>query len=651
LFFSYTLLFLQPKTAIFIPLKNLSRFLAFLLAMACINTAAQVQPQPVEVKRSQEKTIIQGKIYYIHTVLKGQTLYSISKAYGVNREDIVRENSGLDTAVLKEGQALRIPAGQSVQTNVFQGNKEDFYEHRVRKGQTVYSLSKKYDVEEELIYQYNPWARQGIQSDQTIWIPRPVEKETPDPGLAEQPGFFFHTVKEQETLYSIAQIYSVTVADIIGSNEFLRQGLRTRQVLRIPNIEAAVPAETGEDEKGAGESMPCQPAGDEMVTYNVSLMLPFFAKYNTEEFAIPVDTVAEDGTYMPSQRQQGLRGRSFAEFYEGFLLAVDSLKNTGFSVNLHVYDTERDTSKIKKIVRELSTAQTDLIIGPVYTEDVNITGRLARFQEINLVSPLSTKPALVSHNSRIFQVTPSKQAECESLATYLSQFRKGRIILVRGTDSISMRDSWLFKKHLIDHMPVDSLNQPLEFHDYKLNDSLMAGLEKVLSQEKENIIIAFSESEPDASRLISVLYRMSGLYPVRLFGLSSWQTWKTIELNYFHGLNLHLISPFFIDFNNPRIMQFLSKCRKEYGYEPYEINTRGYNFCMLGYDLGFYFLSALKQYGKDFQQCLGNMDTDLLLSPYRFVQNGDGGYINTGFNMIQYNSDFTITGTKLNSIE
>lgn len=150
--------------------------LAVILITTCMQVAAQIQPQPVPVKRSQEKTIIHGQIFYIHTVQKGQTLYSISKAYEVSQDEILRENSGLDSTALKEGQAIRIPAEASKPAASYPQDKEAFREHRVRRGQTVYSLSKKYDVDEELIYQYNPWAREGIEPDQTIWIPRVRER-------------------------------------------------------------------------------------------------------------------------------------------------------------------------------------------------------------------------------------------------------------------------------------------------------------------------------------------------------------------------------------------------------------------------------------------------------------------------------------------
>ena len=633
-FFPHYFAMFASSGKIIILLKTLG---IFILLSASMMLSAQMQP--VEVKRTQEKTIVNGKVYYIHTILKGQTLYSISKAYEVSQDDIIRENPGTDPAALKEGQALRIPAAGSKQNIAYPQNKEDFIEHKVKRGQTIYSLAKKYDVEEEIVYRYNPWARDGIQPGQTIWIPKP--KKIQASTYFEMSGFRYHTVKEQETLYSISQIYGLSVSDIIDNNDFLRDGLKAGQVLKIP----AAPDKSMElvQVDSAPAANPCIPSSDDQVIYNVALLLPFFSQMTNDEIVTQADTIAEEGTYVPFQRQQGLRGKSFAEFYEGFLLAVDSMKNSGFSVNLHIYDTERDTMKTKKIVRDLSLIQPDLIIGPVYSEDVRITGRLAKYSEINLVSPLSSRTSLAGQNTRIIQVIPSKEAECKSLANYISHVNKGQIFILRGTDTVSMRGAWLFMKYLQEQMPLDENSNPLVCHNYKLNDSLLTNISRVLSQQDQNIVIVFSESEPDVSRLMTKLYTMSSLYPIIVFGMPSWQMWKTIELNYFHHLQLHLISPFYIDYNNTEVKQFLEKCKITYGYEPYETSAMGYNFCMLGYDVGYYFLSALRMYGKDFQECMGSMETHLLLSPYRFTREGSGGYINQGFNMIRYNPDFTIT--------
>ena len=118
--------------------------------------------------------------------------------------------------------------------------------------------------------------------------------------------------------------------------------------------------------------------------------------------------------------------------------------------------------------------------------------------------------------------------------------------------------------------------------------------------------------------------------------------WKTIDLNYFHNLQLYLITPFYTDYTSPKIKRYMVKSHDEYGYEPYEISPLGYNFSMLGYDIGLYFLSALQQYGRNFQQCIDQVESDQLLTRYRFLREGTGGFSNTNFVLIQYKKGFII---------
>jgi LysM repeat protein/ABC-type branched-subunit amino acid transport system substrate-binding protein len=599
------------------------------------------QFQPAEVVRSQEKTIVNGRIYYIHTVQKDQTLYSISKVYEVTQEEIKIANPQVDVVNLREGLAIRIPESRYRQAIAYPQNKEDFYAHDVRRGQTVYSLSKKYDVSEAVIYHYNPWAREGIKPNQTLWIPRKKEMLDISETARVNDLFYYYTTKDKDTLYSIAKSYGVNVSDIISANPELREGLKSGQVLKIPKITQFQSELAMKVDSGIGLIQPCT-TPTEPVTYQVALMLPFFANFTMEELVTPVDTMMEEGTYVPPQRQQGLRGRNFAEFYEGFMLAMDSLKRTGMSVVLHVYDTERDTLKTKKIVHELSLVNPDLIVGPVFSEDVNIAGRYAKYQNIQLVSPLSTKSSLVDNNTNVIQIIPSKQHENYALANYLKQINKGRFILIRGTDSISMKNSWRFKKYFLENLPTDISGNQLSFKDYMMNDSLMRVLGKILSKEEENYIIVFSDQEPDVSKLVARLYLISDTYPIRLVGLPSWQTWEYIDWIQLHGLQLRLISPFFVDYTNPQIRNFLHKSRVKLGYEPYDVKTLGYNFTMLGYDIGFYFLSALRYYGRNFNQCIDQVMVDPLMTKYHFQKTGEGGLVNTNYSIIQYKEDFTV---------
>jgi hypothetical protein len=104
---------------------------------------------------------------------------------------------------------------------------------------------------------------------------------------------------------------------------------------------------------------------------------------------------------------------------------------------------------------------------------------------------------------------------------------------------------------------------------------------------------------------------------------------------------LQYCTPFFIDYDDPDVIHFIKKCRKVYGFEPYEVTPKGYNFCMMGYDIGLYFISALEYYGNNFAPCMNNLDIKPLLTKYNFMKTGEG-YSNQTIHIIRYKSDYTI---------
>ena len=78
-----------------------------LAAPAAVRAGAQeFVATPVEI--SADKVNVKGTVYYLHKVLKGHTLYSISKAYGVDIDAIKAANPSLSEG-LKAGMLLYIP--------------------------------------------------------------------------------------------------------------------------------------------------------------------------------------------------------------------------------------------------------------------------------------------------------------------------------------------------------------------------------------------------------------------------------------------------------------------------------------------------------------------------------------------------------------
>jgi len=130
-----------------------------IISVLILNNAVNAQ---VVVERSKDKVIISGTAYFIHQVKKGETAYSIAKAYGISVEDLTRENPPAVYGI-KDGQTLRIPVSLVTEPKTAdsltinrQRDETKFIYHRMRPGETVYSLSKSYGVSENEIVQSNP---------------------------------------------------------------------------------------------------------------------------------------------------------------------------------------------------------------------------------------------------------------------------------------------------------------------------------------------------------------------------------------------------------------------------------------------------------------------------------------------------------------
>ena len=183
----------------------------------------------VIVQRSTDKVIISGIQYYVHLVKKGETAYSISKAYGISVEELTKENPPAVYGV-NEGQALRIPV-KSVTNAVVseplpvkkQRDENKFIYHNLKPGETVYFLSKSYGVSESEIILSNA----GIDINKLpvgseIAVPRRefmVERQKFD---NQEKKYIYHKVLKGESLSSIAEKYGLTVRELRRENRDLR---------------------------------------------------------------------------------------------------------------------------------------------------------------------------------------------------------------------------------------------------------------------------------------------------------------------------------------------------------------------------------------------------------------------------------------------
>ena len=168
---------------------------------------------------AQEQVVIGGVKYTIHDVVKGETLYSLARRYGVTVDEIKGANEVLAEG-LKAGQRIKIPAKveekapQSVATPKVRV-------HKVMKGETLYSLAKAYDVSTAAIVHYNPLVAGGLKAGQVLKIPAVGVTQPKMSQHKINRLFDEHEVKQGETVYSISRMYAVPVATLLEDNASL----------------------------------------------------------------------------------------------------------------------------------------------------------------------------------------------------------------------------------------------------------------------------------------------------------------------------------------------------------------------------------------------------------------------------------------------
>lgn len=602
------------------------------------------QNEPVPIAISKEKAIIDGKTYYLHKVKPGETLFSISKAYNVPQKEIISLNKDAESSI-KVGQILKIPAEHPVSKLPETLNSDNYIFHIVETGQTVFSIAEKYQTTKENIYKHNPETEiSPLQKGQIVKIPKNGAASV---GITrnEQPASNFseHKVKRKETLYSISRNYNISVDEIIALNpELNTSDIKTGQIIKIPMITKVVPSNISDSTLGTPNNNvvrmtaiePCTPQENGQIQ-KIAFLLPLFLEEN--KTIVDLDSVS--GSKNVEEKLLFARSRNPLEFYEGALLAIDSLKKAGHSFRIYVYDTGRDIQKLTTILSRKELTEMDMFIGPFDTLLLERALLFARTHNIKVVSPLSQNNNLLRGNPHLYQINPAETSKIEAAIQYLSTQREKNIILFKSNRPLDKDIYNLFEEKL-NLLRIDGF----QFKTHTGNKD--GTLSSKLVTDKENLIIMPSNEETAVADLLRNLNYVNSSYKITVFGMPRWMTFSSIDISFLHNLQFEYYTSFFADYSKPVTRKFILKMREHFKTEPgvQSFSSQGYSYAFLGYDITFYFLNALARYGRDFDACLPLYQVDLIQSDFHFapVPNGNGT-MNNVVNIVKYNRDFTIT--------
>lgn len=318
-------------------------------------------------------------------------------------------------------------------------------------------------------------------------------------------------------------------------------------------------------------------------------------------------------------------GNACREYYQGLLIAADSLKNAGFNIEITVFDTERDTVKFKKILDNDAVQNADFIIGPVIKEGQLMMQNFKNKKNAFHLSPLFTFTKTKINDERAISAYPDLTYYADCFVNYLNKNSSvGNIIIMVGKD-VSDKSLSNYIKQIV--KPEFTLKVK------QIDLSKVGDIYKNLSKENDNFIFFASDDENLINAALKVIADTSNTFKMNTFGLRKILDFNIINTEYWLKSNLHIISPFYINYSDLLTKKFIETHRNYYETEPNE-------FAFVGYDQFIMALSTFAQTNGSFKDLNKIAPHSLLANKYLLKEkNNASGLQNTYLHILKYTDE------------
>lgn len=530
-----------------------------------------------------------GKTYYLYTVQKSEGIYAISQRFSVPQSLIIEANPGVENG-LKLGQLIKVPQG--VSTTDKKNNapvKIGKDQHVVKAKETLYGLSKKYNCTVDELLELNPWATH-LTIGAVLQIPsKKVESQYKPSAEKDSPA----SAKVQPDLTSEA--INVESQDKQKKND--KKNIwswfsKSKEIADTTSV-------TTVDSVAATEDTQSWWLKQQESEIKVAILLPFM-----------LDSLHRDASM-----------DRFVEFYQGCLLAIDSLAKQGLSTEIYTYDIGKDTHSLQAALQEPALSNVDLIIGPAYQNQVKEVADFASKHRIPTVVPFSSSIPEITSNPYLFEVvTPQKELYTRLVQKFCYHFNDKNIIIVKP-------------RMLGQYNKADFANQLMAGMDATLvpytvisDDSIATTIDSLAAlSDKECLVVLPSTHQVALNKFGEALHYIKSTN-VSVFGFPEW---NSMGINELYSKRMYGFSNYYTSFDDPQIISFFTQLKDTYGV-PKGIQQSP-NFALFGFDICYFFLQQYSENGKYFYQFMPTTETQGLQMNFLFEPAvKGGGYWNVG---------------------
>ncbi|NAY93162.1 LysM peptidoglycan-binding domain-containing protein [Muricauda sp. JGD-17] len=569
-------------------------------------------PKFPEVDPNEEKELD----FETYTVQPKETRWSIAHKYGITVDSLVNLNPDLpkNSNYLAAGQELKLPRPKG---DSLKDQKVDlFTSYTVPLKMTLYSLGKEYGIPSDSIVKLNPEIMKegGLKEGMVIRLPKKQDKS----GIVNTDNYIFYEVKPKQNVFRLTQNLKMTRDELFQLNPDLANGLKAGMVLKLPKEKAEVL-----DVKNALVLDKINLADSINVENKPKLvfMLPFRLD------RIDLNDGKKTRSQIATRRDLALS----LGFYSGALVALDSIKKLGVSVDVQTFDTELSQDKVKQILFRENMQGVSAIIGPVASGALNEVAVQAASKNIPVIAPVASDSEL-SHGNVFFSV-PSDEVLRHKMLTYLEKVHTDENVIIIADSTHQVAYDSILKK-----FPAAQIAKVIDNKSLHLDEFLIQ-----LSEDKENWVFLETDQANMVSSVSSILNSTNTEeIKVRMFTTSYNNAFEDDAVSKTHLSNLRFTYPsFYKGIDNDA---FTRAYRKRYrGLIPNRYAARGF-------DVTFDVLLKLAHKNNLFETSKIIGLTEYTGNSFNYFNDWTSGYYNKACYLMEYDS-LQIKEVQLNDLK
>jgi len=310
------------------------------------------------------------------------------------------------------------------------------------------------------------------------------------------------------------------------------------------------------------------------------------------------------------------------DYYRGFKLALDSLTGRGYNYKLLVFDTRGEKAQAHSLANNPAVRSSDLIVGPVFPDDVKafVAGYANARQPI--VSPLSPAPPSTFKNPQLVTIIPPLEYHAWTAARYINdRLKPQRVFILRS--GFSEENEYLIPFQ----RTIDSLSKRhIKITDITVVHGQLNSLIPQLSSTEKNVFIIPATDRHFLTITLRALDTLSGSYPVTVFGHPNWVKYSFLKTDLLQRLDTHITSAERVDYKAANTIVFMRRYREEYHTEPTA-------YAITGFDEGLYLGELL---GSDGLKDLAKTGFTGIHNNFQLLKKPGLGWINTHVGVYKY---------------